>query len=308
MQSIPQLVVTACIRTAHSLQANWPYLAFGVVLSSIMASIADSGKIIAFLRRKKGAGVLAATAAAVGTPLCSCGTTAVVLGMMAGSLPWGPVVAFMVSSPLTSPEGLVVGAGLFGWPYATAFFASSVVLGLAGGAAASALEKRGWLQNQARFAAKTECGPSCAAARREVPKRPRIALTAVRTAARLVILFGAFAFLGYFINSLIPRQWIPTLFGNGRPAGVPLAATLGIPFYVNSEASLPLVRSFLDSGMSRGASLAFLITGSGTSLGAIAGVFTIARWRVVGLVIAVLWIGATICGFAYDAVMAAGWF
>jgi len=39
-----------------------------------------------------------------GPPLCSCGTTAVVLGMMAGSMPWAPIVAFMVASPLTSPQ------------------------------------------------------------------------------------------------------------------------------------------------------------------------------------------------------------
>jgi len=65
--------------------------------------------------------VLASTAVAVATPLCSCGTTAVVLGMMAGSISWAPIVAFMVASPLTSPEGLIYSAGLFGWPFAWAF-------------------------------------------------------------------------------------------------------------------------------------------------------------------------------------------
>ncbi len=43
-----------------------------------------------------------------------------------------------------------------------------------------------------------------------------------------------------------------------------------------------------------------MISGAGTSIGAIAGALTIARWRVVGLVVAILWIGAMLCGFAYD--------
>ena len=95
----------------------------------------DKDAVAEFLRRHEKGGVVAATAAAVGTPLCSCGTTAVVLGMMAGSMPWAPIIAFMVASPLTSPEELLYSAGLFGWPFAIAFFAASIVLGLGGGIA-----------------------------------------------------------------------------------------------------------------------------------------------------------------------------
>jgi len=46
--------------------------------------------------------------------------------------------------------------------------------------------------------------------------------------------------------------------------------------------------------------MAFLIAGSGTSLGAIAGALTIARWRVIAVVVGVLWIGAMATGFAYN--------
>jgi uncharacterized membrane protein YraQ (UPF0718 family) len=56
----------------------------------------------------------------------------------------------------------------------------------------------------------------------------------------------------------------------------------------------------LESGMSQGAALAFLITGAGTSIGAIAGALTIARWRVIGIVIGTLWIGAILLGWIYN--------
>jgi hypothetical protein len=62
----------------------------------------------------------------------------------------------------------------------------------------------------------------------------------------------------------------------------------------------------MDSGMSEGAALAFLISGAGTSFGAMAGALTVARWRVVGLVLATLWAGAILFGFAYDFLLAAG--
>jgi uncharacterized membrane protein YraQ (UPF0718 family) len=68
----------------------------------------------------------------------------VILGMMARQMPWAPIVAFMVASPLTSPEGLVYSAGLFGWPFALAFYLASIGLGLIGGLVAAMLESRGW--------------------------------------------------------------------------------------------------------------------------------------------------------------------
>jgi uncharacterized membrane protein YraQ (UPF0718 family) len=79
-----------------------------------------------------------------------------------------------------------------------------------------------------------------------------------------------------------------------------LAATLGLPLYVNSDASLPLVRSFLDSGASPGAALAFLITGAGTSVGAVVGALTIARWRVLAVVVVTLWSGAVLAGYVFN--------
>jgi uncharacterized membrane protein YraQ (UPF0718 family) len=117
---------------------------------------------------------------------------------------------------------------------------------------------------------------------------------------RLLPLFFGFTFVGYLLNGLIPAAWITSLFGTGHAYSIPLAATLGLPFYINTEASLPLVRAMLESGMSQGAALAFLITGAGTSLGALGGLLTIARWRVITIVIGTLWAGSILIGFAYN--------
>jgi uncharacterized membrane protein YraQ (UPF0718 family) len=108
------------------------------------------------------------------------------------------------------------------------------------------------------------------------------------------------------INGLIPPAWITVLFGGGKAYSVPLAATLGLPFYINSEGSLPLIRAMLDSGMSQGAALAFLIAGSGTSIGAIAGALSIAKWRVIAVVVGTLWAGAVVLGIAYDLILTSG--
>jgi uncharacterized membrane protein YraQ (UPF0718 family) len=283
------------------------------------------------------------TAVAVATPFCSCGTTAVILGMMASTIPWAPIVAFMVASPLTSPQELFYSAGLFGWPFAIAFFVASIVLGLMGGAIASYAESRGWLKDQARIAepksptlsigimggpapldlpmagqpAASAAGASqcsCSTNRVELPVISQSVVEPAKPVVtfrmfmqetwsiskRLLPLFFGFTFIGYLLNGLIPTAWITGLFGAGHAYSIPLAATLGLPFYINTEASLPLVRAMLDSGMSQGAALAFLITGAGTSIGAIGGALTIARWRVIAIVIGTLWAGSVLIGFAYN--------
>ena len=297
---------------------NWFLLLLSIIISAALKLYIDQDAIASFLRRNMKNSVLMSTGVAVTTPLCSCGTTAIVLGMMASTVPWAPIVAFLVASPLTSPQELFYSAGLFGWPFATAFFIASILLGLAGGTIASFAELRGWLANQARvpapkypsFSLGIMGGPApislplVAESVTEPEKQPvefRMFLREMWTiSGRLLPLFLGFTFIGYLLNGLIPAEWISSLFGAGHAYSIPLAATLGLPFYINTEASLPLVRAMLESGMSQGAALAFLITGAGTSLGALGGALTIARWRVIGIVIGTLWLGSILLGFAYN--------
>lgn len=296
--NIITLLTYAAGRVGHTLAANWPFLLGSIVVAALMKSAVNETAVAAFLTRHRRAGVVAATAAGVTTPLCSCGTTAIVLGMMASITPWAPIIAFMVASPLTSPQELLYSAALLGWPFAIAFFAASIILGLAGGAVAQMLDRAGFFEGQSRIRA----GARTFEGEHRKFSWSRFGQELLSNGKQLMFYFLAFAFVGYLLNGMLPQSWISTLFGSGRIHAVPLAATLGIPFYFNTEGSLPLIRPMIDSGMSPGAALAFLITGAGTSIGAIAGALTIARWRVVGVVVATLWVGAIFFGFAYDAV------
>ena len=76
-----------------------------------------------------------------------------------------------------------------------------------------------------------------------------------------------------------------------------------MPFYVSSEASLPLVAGLMHGGMGTGPAMAFLITGAGTSLGAISGALLIARWRVLAIIVGTLWAGAIVLGLIAGAVL-----
>jgi uncharacterized protein len=305
MNYILNAMVVSAAQVWTTLLRTWPYLLFSAAIAATLKLYLDPKGIAEFMKRHQKAGVIGATATAVATPLCSCGTTAVALGMIANLVPLAPVVAFLAASPLTSPEELIYSAGLFGWRFAWAFWGASIFVGLAAGTIAGIIDWRGGLTNQIRVAEKPaghrlgNVGESpCQGCR--ASRAPALFKEMFATSKRLLFMFLGFAFIGYLLNGLIPPSWIKMIFGAGKSFGVPLAATLGFPIYVNTEASLPMVRSLIDSGMSQGAALAFLITGAGTSIGAIAGLLTITRWRVIAIVVGTLWVSAVLFGIAYN--------
>ena len=91
-------------KVVETFSHNWYLLLISILISAALKLYVDQDAISRFLRRNTKNSVLLSTGVAVATPFCSCGTTAVILGMMASTIPWAPIVAFMVASPLTSPE------------------------------------------------------------------------------------------------------------------------------------------------------------------------------------------------------------
>jgi uncharacterized protein len=113
---------------------------------------------------------------------------------------------------------------------------------------------------------------------------------------RLAAFFLGFTTLGYLVIEAVPTSWLQALLGGDSVLAILAAAVLGIPAYVNTEGSLPLLASLMEGGMGPGPAMAFLVTGAGTSVGAIGGMLLIARRRVVGLVVALLFVGALVLG------------
>jgi uncharacterized membrane protein YraQ (UPF0718 family) len=356
MSAIQALLAQVAEDVLRTAQVNWPFLLLSVVLASAVQVYLGTDRLASWLRARTGLAVVGAVALAVITPFCSCGTTAVVLGALASSVPWAPVVAFMVASPLTSPAEYALSWGLFGAGFATTFFLAAPAIGLAAGWVAHRLESRGLLAHQHRVAAPTGspsshepepvpagwrsapatatalgevgtvltleptavpgcctatnpgraqpeptgCATGSAAGCAEDVRRPRgrqFAAALWANTKRLGVLFFGFTALGYLLIRLIPTGVLTGLLGNDSALSVPLAALLGIPVYVNSDGSLPLVASLMHGGMGSGAAMAFLITGAGTSIGAVSGMLVIARWRVVALVVGSLVVGATVTGY-----------
>ena len=120
---------------------------------------------------------------------------------------------------------------------------------------------------------------------------------------RLALYFTGYSAIGYLLIELLPTGFLTSLLSGHSPASVALAAALGVPVYITTEASLPMVAALVHGGLGLGPAMAFLVTGAGTSTGAITGAFVIARARVIALVVALLFTGALILGGLTSAIL-----
>ncbi len=163
MQFIWNLLKDTVLYVLGTLVHNLPALAIGVFVAAALGVYLDPEKLKGWLMRRSSVSIPATVAFGAFTPFCACGTMAIVLSMMATALPWGPIMAFLTSSPLMSPEGFVFISGIISPTFAIALAVASVVIGLGSGYITHLIEKKtDFLKDQLRFAnrASSSAAPS----------------------------------------------------------------------------------------------------------------------------------------------------
>lgn len=301
-------------------------LAFGIAVASVLNVYVDPDKFKKLLMKQKEVSILGSVAFGTFTPLCSCGTMAIIISMLTTVLPWGPIMAFITSSPLMSPDLFIMLSGIISIKFAVALTVSSLFIGISAGYISYYLEKHtNFFDNQIRLKNKQEANESincvsCCGPKPIKLKKPccsgninnkivfvkkyklhQLLNVFINIGIKQILLyFSVFAAIGYLLNRLVPSSIIISLFGSNNIFSVPLAALVGIPLYVSDAGSIPLIQIFMKSGVSSGAMLAFMITGPGTSIGAIAGSLTIMKRKAVFFYVAILLISAVLLGYLYN--------
>jgi uncharacterized membrane protein YraQ (UPF0718 family) len=157
-----------------SLAHNWKVLGFAIILAVVLKTYVNSDKLSQLLFKRKKISIFASVAFGAFTPLCACGTMAVIIGMLTTTFPWGPIMAFLTSSPLMSPDGFVLISGIISLKFAIALTVASLVIGISSGFITNIIEKRTrLLVGQSRFADKAKA-PACSCGSPAPDKAPSL--------------------------------------------------------------------------------------------------------------------------------------
>jgi uncharacterized membrane protein YraQ (UPF0718 family) len=308
---------------AETLIHNAPVLMIGILAAAAIKVYVDPDRLRNALMKKASISITGSVAFGAFTPFCACGTMAVIVSMLTTTLPWGPIMAFLTSSPLMSPDEFILYSGIVSIKFAVALTVASLVIGIASGYATHLIDKNTrFLENQGRFA-EMKASASCCTLEMSAAEETPACCTAVNKIdkykfkeffrvfyelgiKKVLLYFAIFAAVGFMINKFVPAAMISKYLGADNIFAVPMLALIGLPLYVNGSSSIPIINSLMAGGASDGALLAFMITGPGTSAGVIAGLMTIMKKRAIALYVIYLLTGGIILGYIYDFLLVMG--
>lgn len=239
-------------------------------------------------------------------PLCSCGVIPVGLGMKKDGASDGAVVGFLIATPQTGVDSVLVTASFLGWPFAMFKVLAALTTGIIGG----------WIANgrQPPPTAR-DAGPGSTPAAPlmpivDAPPSPWRRSWRAFWDHAMMILESVWRWLAFgvlvsaAIAVLVPEG---SLAGLGRYGGVlaMLAAlAVSLPMYVCATASVPIATALVAGGLPTGAALVFLMAGPATNVATIGAVGKTLGRRALAVYLTVIIAGSIAFGLTFEWLLA----
>ncbi len=220
------------------------------------------------------------------TPFCTYSAIPVVFAMADARIRAATLTAFLLSSPLLDPVVAGVLVLLFGWQATVAYVILTFFAVLGASLLADVVHADRHLRPAFARASKvvlvasagTEPGPvSCDGKSADLfgdntpwrdwrtETRAAVAYATDLTRGLAVPLVAA-VIVAVLIVGFVPTSLVSDLAGPDNPFAVPVAALLGAPFYVSTEAFLPVAAGLHEAGMGVGAVFALVIAAAGVNV------------------------------------------
>jgi len=273
-----------------------PSLSLGLAAAGLLHVVVNRERVFSHLGRPGLASTVRASLWGVPLPLCSCGVIPAALSLRRDGASPGATTAFLISTPQTGVDSVMVTAGILGLPVALAKLAGAFVAGVIGGVLADSLPARqGWSGGGAGV----ECSPDS----RRNPVA-RIWNHAFGVVFRDIYRWLAF---GLAVSALISTfvhpdamAGVPWLRG---PLGMIAALAVGIPLYVCSTASVPIAAGLVRAGFAPGAALVFLMAGPATNAATIGAVRKTLGGRVLFIYLSTIIVVSLLTGLLLDGLL-----
>ena len=272
-----------------------PSLLLGLLIAGLLHEYLPQGLVHRGLNRPDLGSVARAALIGVPLPLCSCGVIPTALGLRRDGASPGATTAFLISTPQTGVDSVLVSASFLGWPFALFKLAAAFVTGLIGGV----------LVNRFTPPDPVVETPSPAAIK-SVPAPPRGSLTgALRYALfELLAAIDLWILAGVVIAALLtfwlPADALATQHWTQGLGGMLLVLVISIPLYVCTTGSVPIAASLIAAGMPAGTALVFLMAGPATNVATLGALYRALGGRVLGLYLGTVMVLSMALGLGFD--------
>ena len=238
------------------------YWVIGMVIGSII-SVFFKDKIHNLMRNMKSdggsiMGIIFASMLGVASPLCMYGTIPIAASFSKGGIRDEWLASFMMSSILLNPQLIIYSAAL-GLKVLVIRIVTCFLCGIAAG-----LAIRFFFKEKKFFRFEGFDEP------RNRDTDPNILIRLLKNLFRNFKATGLYFLIGIILSAIfqryVPQETVTLLFGGNEAWGVLMASTVGVPLYVCGGGTIPILKTWLASGMSLGSAAAFMITGPATKI------------------------------------------
>lgn len=290
-----------------------PLVIPGILLAAWITASGASDQVAAVFHGRTLQAVIGATVVGALLPVCGVTVLPLMAGLLAAGVPLAPVMAFWLASPITGPAMLSATVATLGWEFAIGKSMAAIGLGLFGGAITALFASRAWTKSPLRANGIVgtlggQCGPCADEAQgfdarvwRDQSRRARF-LRESWSITRLILLVLTPAFAAeHVLNAFLAPDAVAAYVGRDSAFAVPMAVFVGGPAYIDGYAALPLTRALLEHGMSRGAAMAFLVSGGVVSIWGAMAIFPVLKLKPFLLYITLAAVGSMVSGWAFGA-------
>lgn len=271
------------------------YLVIGIIFTALFQAFINKQKLSAYVARNPHLSIIGAASFGVISPL---GTYICI--PMAGSLykkgtPLGPLMAFLVASPILNPTIFMLTLGAFGYEMAIVRLITGILLGAIAGYIFLFLGKKvGQVKDDSdKVATKTTNSDKKNYLQRFLKELKGATLYMLKY-------FGLAILIAAAIKNLITTEQVEWILGSGSVASVIFATGAGIPLYSCGGAAIPVLYQLSEMGMTQGAILAFFISGPSTRISNLIILGSVFNIRILSIYLSVVLIGAVASGLLYN--------
>ena len=291
---------------ARTLKGAWnitalmsPYLLAGFLISGILYVLVPASWVIRHLGGRAWIASLKSALFGVPLPLCSCGVIPVTAHIRRSGAGPGATAAFLMSTPQTGVDSILVTYGLLGPVFA---IIRPIVAFVSGTLSGWAVDAWGGAPDRHEEEPATSNGQSSDPVQPAWRRALRHGVVVLPRDIHRALLAGLL--VAGVLGALMP----PDFFASRMPEGpfgslglMILMLLVGIPLYVCSSASVPIGLSLLAAGIPPGAVLVFLITGPATNAATVSTLARMLGARSAVIYLACLVASALSAGFLMDA-------
>jgi uncharacterized membrane protein YraQ (UPF0718 family)/copper chaperone CopZ len=259
-----------------------PALLAGLLLAGLMRVYFPDRLVRAHMSRSDLPSVIRAALIGVPMPLCSCGVIPTAMGLRNQGASKGATTSFMISTPQTGIDSILVVGSFLGWPFAAFKVMAAFVTGVIGGTLVNRFAGR-----DGAAAGGSEQGEHWRTADSRVVAVLRYALFDILAAIDLWLIVGIL--LTAAITASVPADYLQQMAWTQGIGGMLLVLAIALPLYVCTTSSVPIAASLIAAGMPVGSALVFLMAGPATNVATIGAVY-----RTLGLRVLLIYLGTVI--------------